>query len=104
MQQSKSRYKAENGRDQCKLYVLVSKAVTAGDGRRMGAREEQEMQCDWSTVQQKDLRQDILDGVWHGKETPAQSPRSTLLRRKNTASTHTMELCLLLRKKNQNLH
>lgn len=103
MQQSKSRCKAENGRDQCKLYVLVSKAVTAGDGRRVGAREEQEMQCDWSTVQQKDLRRDILDGVWHRRET-AQSPRSTLLRRKNTASTHAMELCLLSRKKNQNLH
>lgn len=30
---------------------------------------------DWRTVQVNDLRNGILDGMCHGKETPAQSPK-----------------------------
>lgn len=50
--------------------------------KKNGCKERGQIQCDWSTVQANDLRHGILDGVWHRKETPAQSPKSAFFKEK----------------------
>lgn len=63
-------------------------------------------------MQANDLRHGILDGTWHGKEIPVQFPKTNfffclvcfVFKRRDTASTQTKELCLLLWKKNHDLH